>query len=414
MGSGALGVARPLSRLLPPALAAALLGALASLVFGSGPIPVSTSQVAQYVNAVIQPIGTIVTPATGGLTPSAAPDAQYVNGVLQPISTIVTPATGGLTPSAAPDAQYVNGVLQPISTTAAPASQPITPSSEVVAPDVETPTTASQTLTRSDFTVSGLVAGLPSTTAEQPLTPSDFTVSGTTAGLPSTTAEQPLTPSDFAVSGTTAGLPSTASTQTLTPSSFTVAAVVSSGDAPATSAVVAGTTPLTPSTASPGHYVNGVLAASSTAGLAVCKGVDVSGADTDGDGLTNEQEALLGTNPCDPDTDGDGCTDGTEVQTAAGSETTGGLRNPLNQWDYFDVNGDKHIDVPNDLLPVILAYLQGPLDPGGPGPLYTAAKDRGPAKTGAQFAWQRTGPDGHIDVPNDLLPIILQYLHTCK
>ena len=111
------------------------------------------------------------------------------------------------------------------------------------------------------------------------------------------------------------------------------------------------------------------------------------------------------------DTDGDGCSD---VRENGLDPTQGGLRNYLNPWDYFDVNGDRHIDVPNDLLPVILAYLQGPLDPGGPGPLYTAAKDRGPAKAGALFAWQRTGPDGHIDVPNDLLPIILQYLHTCK
>ena len=115
-----------------------------------------------------------------------------------------------------------------------------------------------------------------------------------------------------------------------------------------------------------------------------------------------------------PDKDGDGCSDQAEQQTAAGSETTGGLRDPNNPWDFFDVNGDKHIDVPNDILPVILAYLQGPNDPGGPGPNYTAAEDRGLAKKGAQFAWQRTGPDGSIDVPNDILPIILQYLHSCK
>ena len=99
---------------------------------------------------------------------------------------------------------------------------------------------------------------------------------------------------------------------------------------------------------------------------------------------------------------------------SAGSQTTGGLRDPLNEWDYFDVNGDRNIDMLNDILPVILAFLQGPLDSGGPGPNYTAAKDRGPPIAGAQFSWQRTGPDGHIDVPNDILPIILQYLHSCK
>jgi len=36
--------------------------------------------------------------------------------------------------------------------------------------------------------------------------------------------------------------------------------------------------------------------------------------DTDGDGLTDDEEAALGTNPTKPDTDGDGLTDGAEVQ----------------------------------------------------------------------------------------------------
>jgi hypothetical protein len=34
--------------------------------------------------------------------------------------------------------------------------------------------------------------------------------------------------------------------------------------------------------------------------------------DHDGDGLTNNQESVLGTNPLDPDTDGDGVSDGDE------------------------------------------------------------------------------------------------------
>ena len=45
--------------------------------------------------------------------------------------------------------------------------------------------------------------------------------------------------------------------------------------------------------------------------------------DMDGDGLTNGQEAELGTSPCDPDTDNGGETDGSEVLTK-------NKRDPLN------------------------------------------------------------------------------------
>jgi hypothetical protein len=109
------------------------------------------------------------------------------------------------------------------------------------------------------------------------------------------------------------------------------------------------------------------------------------------------------------DTDGDGCSDQRENGT---NPLLGGLRNYKNPYDYFDVNGDKHIDVPNDILQVILAYNHGPLD-GAPSLLYSPAKDRGPPVVGALYAWQRTGPDGRVDVPNDILPIILQYNHSC-
>jgi hypothetical protein len=51
------------------------------------------------------------------------------------------------------------------------------------------------------------------------------------------------------------------------------------------------------------------------------------------------------------DTDGDGCTDQRELQAAAGSEFTGGLRDPASAYDFFDV----------------------PLPPGPPG---TGARDR--------------------------------------
>ena len=149
-------------------------------------------------------------------------------------------------------------------------------------------------------------------------------------------------------------------------------------------------------------------------------GTDPCASDTGGDGLSDGAElagvtgakAALGTFMTDPlnaDTDGDGCTDGAEV---GADETRGGRRDPLNRYDFYDVNGDAQVDVLNDLLPVILAYLQGPLDFGGPGPNYTTAKDRG-ALVGAN-SWNRAGPDGHIDVLNDLLPMIFQFGHDCR
>ncbi|OGO49693.1 MAG: hypothetical protein A2148_00550 [Chloroflexi bacterium RBG_16_68_14] len=128
--------------------------------------------------------------------------------------------------------------------------------------------------------------------------------------------------------------------------------------------------------------------------------------DKDGDLLTNDEETLIyGTDPLDPDTDGDGCRDGVELSFPA---NFGGLRNPLNQWDFFDFNGDKYIDAPNDILQVMLRYSANPALP------YDARADRGPLKQGAQYPWNRTAPDGRIDAPNDILSIKLQYQHDCR
>jgi gliding motility-associated-like protein len=63
--------------------------------------------------------------------------------------------------------------------------------------------------------------------------------------------------------------------------------------------------------------------------------------DQDGDGLTNTQEATANTNPTNPDTDGDGINDGTEV--ANGS-------NPLNPCDPDDSRPECNIDTDGDGL----------------------------------------------------------------
>jgi alpha-tubulin suppressor-like RCC1 family protein len=135
-----------------------------------------------------------------------------------------------------------------------------------------------------------------------------------------------------------------------------------------------------------------------------------------GDRSTPPDVLTVALQPEPGDTDGDGCSDVREYFFGA---TTGGMRDFKNPYDFFDVYGlgqnpvkDKKIDVPNDILPVILAYNHGPLD-GAPSGAYATAKDRGPPVAGAQYVWQRTGPDGHIDVINDIMPVVLQYNHSC-
>ena len=131
--------------------------------------------------------------------------------------------------------------------------------------------------------------------------------------------------------------------------------------------------------------------------------------DTDGDGLKDHLEIELGTSYIDEDHDGDGCRDGAELGLVA---TQGGLRDPLDPNDYYDVLGpgaalpkDGVIDLPNDILGVILHFA-----PQG-APPYDANFDRGP-QIGANH-WQRSGPDGVIDLPNDILGVILQFAHNC-
>lgn len=109
------------------------------------------------------------------------------------------------------------------------------------------------------------------------------------------------------------------------------------------------------------------------------------------------------------DTDGDGCSDQRENGP---DETLGGLRNYKNPYDFYDVTGfnggppDGIIDLPNDILAVILHF-----SPSG-GPPYDVQFDRGPRS--GPHPWSMTAPDGVIDIPNDILGVILQFNHSCQ
>jgi len=149
--------------------------------------------------------------------------------------------------------------------------------------------------------------------------------------------------------------------------------------------------------------------------------------DSDGDGLSDIMEHVLGADPTLVDTDNDGCSDGQEFGHL---EAAGGRRDPVNPWDFYDVpdagNGrDGKISLSVEILSV--AFRLGATDEGAtatinrytdplsaPPPDQTAyhpAFDRSPAPRGAEL-WSLGPPDGQIDLM-DLLGVIWQYGHEC-
>jgi hypothetical protein len=69
--------------------------------------------------------------------------------------------------------------------------------------------------------------------------------------------------------------------------------------------------------------------------------------DSDLDTLSDEAEInFLRTNPASSDTDADGCRDDYEIGV---NPQTGGDRDPVSPWDFFDVTGDNAIDLQDTL-----------------------------------------------------------------
>ena len=140
---------------------------------------------------------------------------------------------------------------------------------------------------------------------------------------------------------------------------------------------------------------------------------DPGNPDTDGDDADDGFELLqTGSSPLVVDTDGDGCSDGREPEKLNADPALGGQRDPLNPHDFYDVLGegggppDQIIDLPNDILGVILRFAPQGLPP------YDVQFDRGP-QIGANV-WNMSAPDGVIDLPNDILGVILQFNHSCQ
>ena len=124
--------------------------------------------------------------------------------------------------------------------------------------------------------------------------------------------------------------------------------------------------------------------------------------DEDGDGLNNCQEMEIGTDPTKRDTDGDICPDNKEVGLVP---SQGGMRDPLNPYDYFDPTQNGQVRI-GDILAVVNEYSLD--DP--PGQIdYRSLTDRtvlGPD------VWDLGPPNGQQRV-DDVLASVKQYSHDC-
>jgi subtilisin family serine protease len=104
------------------------------------------------------------------------------------------------------------------------------------------------------------------------------------------------------------------------------------------------------------------------------------------------------------DYDGDGCRNDEEW---GDDPAKGGRRNPLDPYDFFDVNHDGVVNLVDDVLPVIHAY--GPSNSGK----YLPELDRSEPPDGAE-PWRQGPPDGTIDVTTDVLGVLAQFGHRCE
>lgn len=148
--------------------------------------------------------------------------------------------------------------------------------------------------------------------------------------------------------------------------------------------------------------------------------------DDDGDGLIDEDPSCLPLFPTLPmgacvasisftiytDTDGDGCNDEQELGP---SELTGGRRNPQNPYDFYDVNGDRVVTIPVDVLLVARAF------GSSTGPYYDVVLDRSMPPTAQQEpdptkreSWDMGPPDSFISVPVDVFGVAKQFGHNCS
>jgi subtilisin family serine protease len=112
------------------------------------------------------------------------------------------------------------------------------------------------------------------------------------------------------------------------------------------------------------------------------------------------------------DFDGDGCPNGQELQTAVGSQNSGGLRNPLNPYDYFNPTNDGQNRV-DDILEPVGQYFEDDADSTPGLPPYAPDYDWDTDRTGlGPNNWNFGPPNGQQRV-DDILAGVNSYFHDC-
>lgn len=156
------------------------------------------------------------------------------------------------------------------------------------------------------------------------------------------------------------------------------------------------------------------------------RGTDPCDPDSDDDGLPDGAEVIAGTDPLNPDTDGDNCDDGRELGPFHGA---GGERNPLDPYDFYDVPvpalrlspagaRDKGVGITTDLL-ALMAY-SGITSSH---PDYLADYDGNGVADGLQYdrrpsvlptmPWRSGPPDGGIGATTDMVAMLAQSGNDC-
>jgi alpha-tubulin suppressor-like RCC1 family protein len=118
----------------------------------------------------------------------------------------------------------------------------------------------------------------------------------------------------------------------------------------------------------------------------------------------------------DVDDDQDGCSDVAEQNTTPGSQTSGGLRNYQNFWDFFDPDLNKAVAGP-DFFAVLSRFgatgspAIDPLTTPPAPPAYHTRFDRG--SSSGPNAWNLTQADGSI-AGTDFFAVLVQFGHDCS